>query len=145
MLTVKKLEAFLGLMEVNFQNYLLQLIPATTILECQGTVYRNTIFQRQRFVYKEGINDGSEFQNALPPDLRPPINSIKITPKINDFYNGTINSITINSEISQGINKRLTAVKISGYINQNNITSGIDAVNVGGEIQPGISNITLVQ
>lgn len=139
-LTIKKLEAFLELMEVNFQSYLLQLIPATTILECQGTTYRNTVFQRQRFVYKEGINDGSEFQNALPPDLSPVLEPIKITPKINDFYSSTSTPIIINSEVSQGINKRLTPVKITGYINQNNIVAGVDAVDINGEIQPGVSN-----
>ncbi len=144
-LTIKKLEAFLELMEVNFQSYLLQLIPATTILECQGTTYRNTVFQRQRFVYKEGINDGSEFQNALPPDLRPPLEPVKITPKINDFYSSTVTPVIINSGVSQGINKRLSAVKIAGYINQNNLAAGVEAFEIYGEIQPGVQNITIVQ
>jgi hypothetical protein len=132
-------------MEVNFQSYLLQLIPATTILECQGTTYRNTVFQRQRFVYKEGINDGSEFQNALPPDLRPPLEPVKITPKINDFYSSTVTPVIINSGVSQGINKRLSAVKIAGYINQNNLAAGVEAFEIYGEIQPGVQNITIVQ
>jgi len=138
-LTIKKLEAFLNLMETNFQDYLLQLIPATTILECQGTTYRNTVFQRQRFVYKEGINDGSEFQNGLPPDIRPPLTPVHLGPKINDFFGVAINSIVINSGISQGITKRLTPVKIEGYINQNNLGAGIDGFEIFGEIQPGVN------
>ena len=77
-LTIKKLEAFLSLMEVNFQNYIMQLLPATTILESRGTTYRNTIFHRQRFIYKEGKNEGSEFQSSLPPNLRSPIKLVNI-------------------------------------------------------------------
>jgi hypothetical protein len=144
-LTIKKLEAFLELMEVNFQDYLLQLVPATTILECQGSTYRNTIFHQQRFVYKEGINDGSEFQVSLPPDLRPNQTPVKITPNINDYLSCTLNTVTISTGISQGITNRLTAVKVSAQINQNNIGAGIEAVEIGGEIQPGVSNITIVQ
>lgn len=143
-LTIKKLEAFLGLMEVNFQDYLLQLIPATTILECQGTTYRNTIFQRQRFVYKEGINDGSEFQNALPPDLRPPLKPVQVTPRVNDFYSVALSTIVINSGVSQGITKLLTPVTIKGYINQNNLGAGVESFEIYGEIQPGVSSTTLV-
>lgn len=121
MLTIKKLEPFLELMEVNFQDYIFQLLPATTILECQGTTYRNTIFQRQRFVYKEGINDGSEFQVALPPDIRPNLNPISVKTKVNDFYRTQINPTTISITISTGIRTHVSSVKISGNINQNNL------------------------
>jgi hypothetical protein len=143
-LTIKKLEAFLELMEVNFQDYLLQLIPATTILECQGTTYRNTVFHRQRFVYKEGINDGSEFQIPLPPSVRPQIVPIQISTKVNDIIDCNVNTITINTGISQGINQRLIAAKISIQVNQNNITAGIDGFDINGEIQPGVTNTTII-
>lgn len=141
-LTIKKLEAFLGLMETNFQDYLLQLIPATTILESQGTTYRNTIFQRQRFVYKDGINDGSEFQNQLPPDIRPIITPTQLIPKINDFYSAAINNIVINSKVSQGITEKLSPVKIECYINQNNIVTNIEGFEINIEVQEGVSNTT---
>lgn len=144
MLTIKKLEAFLELMEVNFQDYLLQLIPATTILECQGTTYRNTIFHRQRFVYKAGINDGSEFQSALPPNFRPGLVPTQLSTRVNDFYSSTLTPIVISSNITQGITQRLVAVQIQGYINQNNIQAGIDAVDISGEIQPGVTSTTIV-
>jgi len=143
-LTIKKLEAFLSLMEVNFQDYLLQLIPATTILECQGTTYRNTLFQRQRFVYKEGINDGSEFQVSLPPDLRPPIKPVSLTPKVNDYLNSSITPITINSQVSQGIRQGIATVKIQGHINQQSVGAKIDAFTIIGEVQPGVQEITII-
>jgi hypothetical protein len=139
-LTIKKIEPFLELMEVNFQDYLFQLLPATTILECQGTTYRNTIFHRQRFVYKDGINDGSEFQVALPPDLRPPVKPISLNPVVNDFINPTINPIVISAGITTGIRKNVSAVKISGTINQNNLGTGIDvwSLEEGLSVRRGI-------
>lgn len=144
-LTIKKLESFLELVEVNFQSYLTQLIPATTILECQGTTYRNTVFQRQRFVYKSGINDGSEFQNALPPELRPPIEPIKITPKVNDLLSDTQRPIVINSQVSNGLSVKLVPIRIVGKINENNFVAGVEAVDVSQEVQPGVSKTTIVQ
>jgi len=144
-LTIKKLEAFLDLMEVNFQDYLLQLIPATTILECQGTTYRNTVFHRQKFVYKDGINKGSEFQNSLPPDIRPGVTPIKVTSKVNDFQKATINPIVINSDVSQGIRSSVNAIEIKGYINVNNIGTGIEGFDVSGDINlpSGSSSLSL--
>ena len=143
MLTIKKLEPFLELREVNFQDYLFQLLPATTILECQGTTYRNTIFHRQRFVYKEGINDGSEFQVGLPPDLRPPVKPISVAGSINDFYKACINPVVVSSTITTGINRKISAVKVSGSINQNNLDGGIKSWTIepkgrieGGRIKP---------
>jgi hypothetical protein len=143
-LTVKKLEPFLELMEVNFQDYLFQLLPATTILECQGTTYRNTIFHRQRFVYKEGINDGSEFQNALPPDLRPNTTPVQLSPAINDFLDADVVTITIKGKITQGIVSALSGVKVTARINENKLGAGIDAFEIFGEIQEGVSKTVKV-
>lgn len=143
-LTIKKLEAFLDLMETNFQDYLLQLIPATAILECQGTTYKNTIFHRQRFVYKEGINVGSEFQSALPPNLEPDLEAVMITPSINDFINPVIESTVINSAVSLGITRNISAVKVQGFVNNNKFTVGIDGHEISNEVQTTISNTTLV-
>ena len=43
-----------------------------------------------------------------------------------------------------GINKRITAVTLSGTVNQNVIEAGIEAVEIYGEIQPGVSKPTFV-
>ena len=143
-LTFRKLEAFLGLMEVNFQNYLLQLVPATSILTCQGTTYRNTIFQRQRFVYKEGINDGSEFQVSLPPSFRSNLSPVLISSKVNDYFSPEISPITINCNITKGIGDRITAARIKCNVNQNSFESQIDAFDAYGEVQPGVQQGTVI-
>ena len=58
----------MNLLEIQLQDYIIKLLPATTIFNSQGTVYKNPIFNRQRFVYKEGINAGSEFKTTMPPN-----------------------------------------------------------------------------
>jgi len=141
MLTMKKLEIFLELMEKNFQDYIFQLIPATTIFE-QGSLYRNTVFHRQRFVYKEGINQGSEFQLSLPPDLRPPLKPIQVSTNINDYLSDELTPIIINSGVSHGITDKIYVVKVTANINQNNLVSGVNAFDINGEIQPSISQVT---
>lgn len=141
-LTFKKLEAFLNLIEVNFQNFLLQLIPATTILNTQGTTYRNTVFQRQRFVYKEGINDGSEFQVGLIPNIKPNISPLIISSKINDYIKEEIQTITINAGITQGINCGINIALINCNVNQNNINTNIGGFELDFETQLGTQQIT---
>jgi len=42
-------------------NLVEQFVPSTTIWQ-GGVVYKNTIFDRQKFDYKQGENDGSEFE-----------------------------------------------------------------------------------
>jgi hypothetical protein len=143
-LTIKKIEPFLTLMEVNFQDYLLQLLPATTILECQGTTYRNTVFHRQRFVYKEGINDGSEFKKPLPPELKDKLNPIELSSKVNDYINPCLKPVVINASINQNINNNLNAFKITASINETKIDSQINSWGASAEIQSGISKTTIV-
>lgn len=98
-LNMKKLESFLQLIEFNFFSYSEQFIPATSILRVQGTVYRNTAFNRQRFIYREGINSGSEFQTALP--ISPPSTGITITVNgtLLEEVGATLNPIIVNGDI----------------------------------------------
>src|ERR1035437_9248934 len=118
-LTFGSLEEFLALIERNIFGYLPQLIPATTILE-GALVYRNTLFNRQKFVYPKGINDGSEFKLPLPVSLDNVLFPIKIVATINENINDTINSVVINSTVNSNIileaNLTVPAFKIESKI-----------------------------
>ena len=132
-LTIESLESFLRLLEVQLQDYMLQLLPSTTILRDSGVVYRNTVFQRQKFVYKRGLNDGSEFQTRLSeiiPAISPvnidssadlgttsDINVINISTQINTGISCEINQINLGNTIDLGINNVLNAHSISSLIN----------------------------
>lgn len=144
-LTFRKLEKFLSLIERNFQDYIPQLIPATTILDCRGTTYRNTLFNRQKFVYPKGINDGSEFQIALPPVFEPKINAVKVSAKINDIIKPIINAVEVTGTVNNIIKPIINAVEVTGIINDV-IKPTINAVEVSAIINNIISpNINVVQ
>lgn len=114
-LTFKKLEAFLNIIERNFTEYTFQLLPATTILQCHGTVIRNTVFNRQKFVYKEGINDGSEFRVKLTI-INPVLTPIIITPKINDYIKTGITPTIIIGTYIPGYTLNINPYQIKGTI-----------------------------
>jgi len=141
-LNIKKLEDFLDLISINFQEYILQLIPATTILNAGSVVYRNTVFHRQRFVYKEGINDGSEFQKALPPNLNPQNYPITIGTTVNDYLSAGINVISVSTNITPGLNPRINPITIAMTINQNNLGAGMRVFDNSAEIQSGTTTVT---
>lgn len=114
-LTFHKLQGFLDLIERNFTDYTMQLLPATTILECRGTTIRNTVFNRQKFVYKAGLNDGSEFRTSLP-NYESTINPIKVESAINDYLKGNLTPVTVIGTYNKGVSLNVTPYKISSQI-----------------------------
>ncbi len=57
---------FTSVIDKFWYNFIDHLIPATTIVTELGTMIENTIFNTQKFQYKRGINDGSEFTEIQP-------------------------------------------------------------------------------
>lgn len=100
----RKLEGFLTLIESKIRTYVEQLIPATTIFDGISEIYRNTVLNRQKFVYPAGINVGSEFQIKYPEQFFPVIAGAVVKSKVNDVHKGTIAAYTFtgftNSPIS---------------------------------------------
>lgn len=137
-LNFRKLESFLTLIQRNFGAYIDRLLPATTIIDRDGTTYRNTIFNRQKFVYPPGINSGSEFQIAVPPSPDLEINTCVVSATINDFihpnvntydivasvadnYNYSINSVVVENTFSTGINDTINAVTVNSELQTTNV------------------------
>jgi hypothetical protein len=60
-LDYEKVLKYVELIDTYWVDLVAQFIPATTIFLGSGKKLRNTMFDRQKFVYKRGINDGSEF------------------------------------------------------------------------------------
>lgn len=128
-LNMRKLEAFLHLIELNFFSYSNQLIPATSILRVQGTVYRNTTMNRQRFIYYEGINAGSEFQTALP--VTPPNTGITISVNggIVEMPESTLKPIAVSEWIENELNATVIPNTID-IIVTNDLSNRVSAFNV---------------
>jgi hypothetical protein len=98
-LTFGKLEDLLSLLERNYFNYIQDFVPSTSILEQTATVYRNTLFERQKFVYKEGINAGSEFQKPLPDEFDPIVYGYVAQPTVNDNFQPVSEAYSIRNAI----------------------------------------------
>lgn len=139
MLTFQKLDAFLKLLERNFTDYTLQLLPATTILEGHGTVIRNTIFNRQKFVYKEGINDGSEFRVTIP-NYNSSLTPLSIASEINNYTNPIITPTSVIGTFIPGITTTNPSYNITCKVIIN-LTSTISAFGTLGQINPGTTMV----
>lgn len=87
-----------------FDDFVRQFIPATTIFTDGGAKIRNTIFTPQKFVYKQGIDDGSEFQNEVKPepDYQTQQNIVILDSEFYDTYDDTLNVATISTEVKTG-------------------------------------------
>ncbi len=115
-LVMKELEGLLEIIEKGFMTLGNQFIPSTTIMNGPATVYRNTVFNRQKFVYKEGINDGSEFKKKLPPDFTPQIITNLLTPKVNDIIKEDIITTQIEARVNDLLKLDILAEQIETLV-----------------------------
>ena len=147
-ITMSKLENFVKLIERKFFNYGKQLLPATSILLAQGVMYRNTEFHRERFIYKEGVNKGSEFRvDVAQPESLSEI--IEITNEVVQEIEGNVIPIEVSNEIVQEIdgniipidvNNEIT-IEIEGSINSYNIVVEInDFSEYTGDVSEAVSS-----
>ena len=111
-ITIGSLENYLHLLEVQFRDYILQLLPATTILNTNAVIYRNPLFHTQKFVYKRGLNDGSEFRTSLNL-YDPQIYGPQIDSTIDLGVTGNVPMITINPVVVEGVNQSINAFTVS--------------------------------
>jgi len=115
-LTFRKLEYYISLLEVQFQTYFLQLIPATSIFQGTGTEYRNTIFNRQKFVYKEGLNKGSEFKAEFQLPIEAEVTIEGLKSNINKKYGATTNIIQVGGYKPTSLINNMKPIEITSNI-----------------------------
>jgi hypothetical protein len=132
-LTFYKLQPFLDLIEVNFSTYIKQLLPATTIFDTEGTIIRNTVFNRQKFVYKPGLNDGSEFRTRLDT-YEPAIAVIHLSTKVNDQIELDVKNINLEAIIVKTIEGGISYPSLQMDVNPNSITTGLGGYDINGTI-----------
>lgn len=126
-LTFKEIDRLLEVIERGVNVLGQQFIPATTITHGPATLYRNTLFNRQKFVYKPGINDGSEFKKALPPEFNPVLPSNQIIVNVNDIIHPNLPTTNIQTKVNDVISSQIS----SNGINSNYIapTSSVVSTN----------------
>ena len=140
-LTFRKLQPFIDLIQSSFFEYALQLLPATTILECGGTTIRNTVFNRQKFVYKPGLNDGSEFRRKISK-LNPSLNQTELKPKINDRVKANLTPVSVEFIFPKLLEASVNLISFSGAVNINNFKQTIPTYSISGTVSA--SNFKIV-
>ena len=75
--TYENILSFINKINLKWENLVKRFISPTTIIS-KGTIIKNTIFTQQKFQYKHGIDDGSEFLNIQPIEISDDINIITI-------------------------------------------------------------------
>jgi hypothetical protein len=143
-------EKFLNLLERNFQDLVPFFVPSTTIFNTYGTLYGNSEFNRHRFVYKPGINDGSEFKVELPLVVEEDINVVNFSVKLSEKVNPTINTaqftVKKSPNIQGEINSSTFIVKPKKSTQLNTNLASINSNVFEEEIQdypvPPILNLT---
>ncbi len=142
-LTFAKMDRFIELINRHFYDYILKLIPATTIIDGAGVTYRNTLFNRQKFVYPPGINDGSEFQIKTPLNADLTINSTIVNSSVNDIFNLNIDTTTIVAQIAEAFEQDINTIEVSmSYSNGYNLS--VNAVNTSMAFNSTQSKIDFV-
>jgi hypothetical protein len=88
--------------DILFNDFIEKLIPATTIFTGGATSIRNTIFTPQKYSYKHGIDDGSEFvtENILSITNDEKNTLLKIESEFTDTLLDNCNLLQITSEIN---------------------------------------------
>ncbi len=137
--TFRKLEQFIRFVESKIFVYFEQIIPATTIFEGVSTIYRNTVFNRQKFVYPKGINDGSEFQTKLPAQFYNQINGAVVTSSVNNIFKANIVGAFVSSNLKNSINLNMNVVQAIGTVSTP-LQMTVNAVSVTSNI---LSAVTL--
>jgi len=111
-LTFAKVDRFIEIIHRHFYDYIFRLIPATTIIDKAGVTYRNTVFNRQKFVYAPGINDGSEYQIKAPKNTNLTINSHTVVSSVNDILNANISSVDVVADVANVFNQSISSVEV---------------------------------
>jgi hypothetical protein len=118
--TFENLYSFLSKYNTFFQRFVDQLLSATIILKKNGLLIRNSMFTKQKFTYKRGVNfnvdvnylgdDGSVFlskQEGTPPPPPPPILYVEtLNGVLGSLITGGKNIIGFNILTEYGIKYR---------------------------------------
>jgi hypothetical protein len=83
-----------------FDIFVKQFIPATTIIGDSAFNIRNSVFTPQKFTYKHGIDDGSEFEAEIQLPIETEVSLVKIESEIFNTFENDISIATIESSVN---------------------------------------------
>lgn len=132
-LSYDSVQDYIQLFDGYWMDLIAQLIPATTIFAGTGEKWRNTVFHPQKFVYKRGINDGSEFSNVVKinPDLAAKKRIIKVQARKTTSNYGKVGVLEFNGTIT-GISYPCINSGSTSYSHYKRVDDTVLGVFIGG-------------
>jgi hypothetical protein len=142
--TFENLYSFLSKYNAFFQKFVDQLLSATIILKKGGLLIRNTVFTKQKFMYKRGVNvspSGTTYYYNPEPNPYDYGNSIPPIGVGNLTYRGTVQYLGDDGAMFI-IKQNPEPSPIDLYVETKAGTAGIGSmINIGGKNITGLSLI----
>lgn len=104
-----------------FTVFVKQFVPATAIYDGGGLKIRNTEFTPQKYVYKQGIDDGSEFEGKVSEEELMNQAIIIIETEIYDTNEESLNVATISTQIDTSNNGNIDTDIVSFVSDKKNV------------------------
>ena len=114
------LSKYVDNLDSTFNSFIKQFIPATTIFDESSFNIRNTCFTPQKYAYKHGINDGSEFEAEVQLPFEVDVPLVTIESEFFDTYENEISIATIESSVN---------ISDNGSVNTDNFTNVLQNMN----------------
>lgn len=140
-LTMEKLEGLLEKLGSKLTDYVFKLIPATTIFDSATITYRNTLFDAPKYVYKEGLNRGSEFRIKMNVPVGTEIGSVQVATNLGLSRTNEINVVTITGGTTGSISLGINSFRLNSSVNVSTTVS-IGAFNIVAIVEPTAISIT---
>lgn len=112
-LTVARIMAFTSRVGTSWNQLMEQVLPATTILTESGLHVRNTVFETQKFVYKPGMDAGSEFKSLQPINLIDAITISQIGGSVDEGLKDTVYLTELVGDAYVGQNSNINTDRFS--------------------------------
>ena len=147
-----QLISFVDVIQGYWLGLIEQVFPATTIWT-SGVKYRNTVFDRQKYVYRHGIDDGSEFQTksamfekegsvqAVTVVSSVPKNPKSVVPLV-DTDGCWGNTVFATNQMDECINNYIL-VSPAGQPGSSTIISTVNIINLNENKDQGVSGLPL--
>ena len=114
-LTVARIMAFTRRVGTSWSQLIEQVLPASSILVESGLHVRNTVFDAQKFVYKPGIDAGSEFRTLMPLSADIPFYLAELETSLDEGLNDTIYVAEFKAEGFVSDNANITTSAFSSF------------------------------
>jgi len=145
--TFRQILDYIDKIDIVWSKFIDQLIPATTIIGETGGLIRNTVFGRQKFAYKHGIDDGSEFTKKQLDELRSNNALCVVSSETYKTIESEVSMVSMSSSLTANTDNTVFSliynnVNIKPKYSSNSFVFETPKFNVSGATKIDLSSLT---